>query len=160
MKIRFLKSISSMALASVLTLTVTQISVFAQSAQKQQGIEGVWDVRITVVQCDTGKVISTGGRAMLMFINGGGVTDINPDFLRTASLGTWHHSRGRNYTAVNRFFAFNADGSFAGTQATTTDIDLSSNADECTATATFEFFDPADRLIRTGCATSTAMRLE
>ncbi len=78
MKIRFLKSISSMALASVLTLTVTQISVFAQSAQKQQGIEGVWDVRITVVQCDTGKVISTGGRAMLMFINGGGVTQLTP----------------------------------------------------------------------------------
>ena len=37
MKIRFLKSISSMALASVLTLTVTQISVFAQSAQNSRG---------------------------------------------------------------------------------------------------------------------------
>jgi len=116
-------------------------------------------VRITVVQCDTGKAIGT-GRAILMFINGGGLTDINPDFLRTASLGAWLHLRGRNYTAVNRFFVFKADGSFAGTQETTRDIELSSSADEYTATATFEFFDAADQLIRTGCATSTATRLE
>ena len=134
--------------------------MFAQSAQKQQGIEGVWDVRITVVQCDTGKVISTGGRAMLMFINGGRVTDITLDFLHSTSLGTWHHLRGRNYTAVNRFFVFKADGSFAGTQATTTDINLSRNADEYAATATFEFSDPADQLISSGCATSTATRFE
>jgi hypothetical protein len=86
MKTRFLKIISGMALATVLALTVTQVSAFAQSAQKQQGIEGVWDVRITVVQCDSGKAIGT-GRAILMVINGGGLTDINPDFLRTASLG-------------------------------------------------------------------------
>jgi hypothetical protein len=59
MKTRFLKIISGMALATVLALTVTQVSAFAQSAQKQQGIEGVWDVRITVVQCDTGKAIGT-----------------------------------------------------------------------------------------------------
>jgi hypothetical protein len=70
------------------------------------------------------------------------------------------HLRGRNYTAVNRFFVFKADGSFAGTQETTRDIELSSSADEYTATATFEFFDAADQLIRTGCATSTATRLE
>jgi hypothetical protein len=158
MKTRFLKIISGMALATVLALTVTQVSAFAQSAQKQQGIEGVWDVRITVVQCDSGKAIGT-GRAILMFINGGGLTDINPDFLRTASLA-WRHLRGRNYTAVNRFFVFKADGSFAGTQATTTDINLSRNADEYAATATFEFSDPADQLISSGCATSTATRFE
>jgi hypothetical protein len=160
MKTRYLKIITGMALGTVLELTVAPISAFAQSAQEQRGIEGVWDARISVVQCDTGKVISTGGRAMLMFINGGGLTVINPDFRRTTSLGTWRHLRGRNYTAVNRFFTFNADDSFAGTQATTVDIDLSSNADEYTATATFEFFDPADQLIRAGCATSTATRLE
>jgi hypothetical protein len=34
-----------MALATAPALTVTQISAFAQSPQKQQGIEGVWDVQ-------------------------------------------------------------------------------------------------------------------
>jgi hypothetical protein len=115
-------------------------------------------VRITVVQCDTGKAILT-GRAILRYIDGGSFAEISDNFLHSAGLGTWRHLRGRNYTAVDRFLVFNADGSFAGTQETTRDIELSS-ADEYTATATFEFFDPADQLIRSGCATSTATRLE
>jgi hypothetical protein len=148
-----------MALATVLTLAVTQVSAFAQSVQKQQGIEGVWDVRITVVQCDTGATLLT-GRAMLMFIDGGSLTSVGDNFLHSTSLGTWRHLLGRNYTAVDRFFVFNVDGSFAGTQKTTRDIELSRSADEYTATVTFEFFDPADQLIRSGCATSTATRFE
>ena len=137
----------------MLALTVTQISVFAQSAQKQRGIEGVWDVRITIVNCDTGKPLLT-GRAILMYIEGGSLTDIGDNFLHSASLGRWRHLRGPNYTAVQRFFVFKADGSFAGTQETTLDIELKTKADEYTATATFELFDPADQLVNKGCATS------
>jgi hypothetical protein len=53
MKTRFLKIISSMAFATVLSLTVAQISVSAQSAQEQRGkeqqpLEGVWDISVTV----------------------------------------------------------------------------------------------------------------
>jgi hypothetical protein len=145
-------------------LSGTQIPALAQFAQEQrgqehQGIKGVWDVRITIIQCDTGKTILT-GRAMIMYIDGGRLTSVGDNFLHSASLGMWRHLRGRNYTAVDRFFVFNADGSFAGTQETARDIELSSTADEYTAAATFEFFDPADQLIRTGCATSTATRLE
>ena len=159
MKSRFLKIISRMALATVLALTVSQISAFAESSQKQQGVEGAWDVRITVVNCDTGKSLLT-GRAILSFSEGGGLTDISPTPLRSASLGTWRHLRGGSYTAVHRFFVFNADGSFAGTQKTTIDIELTRNADEFTATAATETFDPTDKLISNGCATSTATRLE
>jgi hypothetical protein len=159
MKTRIIpKILSGMAFATVLALTVTQVSALAESAQKQQGIEGVWDVRITVVQCDTGKTILT-GRAVLSFSEGGTLTDISDNFLHSASLGTWHHIREQNYTAVQRFFVFKADGSFAGTQETTLDIELSKKADEYTATATFEMFDPTDQLISSGCATSTATRL-
>jgi hypothetical protein len=140
-------------------LSGTQISAFAQSAQKQEGIEGVWDVRITVVQCDTGNAIFT-GRAILRFSDGGSLASITDNFLHSATLGTWRHLRGQNYTAVDRFFVFNADGSFAGSQETTREIELSRNDDEYTATATFETFDAADQLIRSGCATSTATRLE
>ena len=124
-----------------------------------KGIKGLWDVRITVVQCGTGKTILT-GRAMIMYIDGGRLTSVGDNFLHSTSLGTWRHLRGRNYTAVDRFFVFNADGSFAGAQETARDIELSRTADEYTATVTFEFFNPADQLIRTGCATSTATRLE
>jgi hypothetical protein len=95
-----------------------------------------------------------------MFSDGGGLTEISDTPLHSAGLGTWRHLRGRSYTAVDNTFFYNADGSLAGTQVVTRDIELSGNADEYTATATFEFFDPADKLIRTGCATSTATRLE
>jgi hypothetical protein len=159
MKTRFLKIISGLALATVLTLTATQISVFAQSAQKQRGIEGVWDVRITIVHCDTGASIFT-GRAILMFIDGGSLTSVTDNSLHSSSLGTWRHLQGRNYTAVDRFFVFKADGSFAGTQETTRDIELNRSADEYTATVTFEFFDPADQSANKGCATATATRFE
>jgi hypothetical protein len=81
-------------------------------------------------------------------------------FEPTLPLGTWRHLRARNYTAVDRFFVFKADGSFAGTQETTRDIELGANADEYTGTATSAFFNPADQLVSPGCATSTATRLE
>jgi hypothetical protein len=140
-------------------LSGMQISAFAQPAQEQQGIEGVWDVRVTVVQCDTGVAIHT-ARAIVRYIDGGSFAEITANPLNSAGLGTWRHLRGRNYTAVDRFFAFKADGSFAGTQETTRDIELATNADEYTGTATSEFFNAADQVISTGCATSTATRLE
>jgi hypothetical protein len=140
-------------------LSSMQIPAFAQPAQEQQGIEGVWDVRVTVVQCDTGIAIHT-ARAIVRYIDGGSFAEIIANSLESAGLGTWRHLRGKNYTAVDRFFVFKADGSFAGTQETMRDIELSTNADEYTGTATSEFFNPADQVISTGCATSTATRLE
>jgi len=147
------------------TLNGTQIPVLGQSMQQQreqeqQGIEGVWDVRITFVRCDTGAAIGTGPRAMIMYIDGGGLTSVSTNSRQSASVGTWHHLRERSYTAVDRIFLFNADGSFRGSEAITRDIELSRDGDEYTATATSEAFEPADNLISTGCSTSTATRLE
>ena len=76
MKFMFLKIISGFALATVIA-SVTQTAAFAQSAQKRQGIEGVWDVSVTIVQCDTGQAIGT-GHAILMFSDGGSLTQILP----------------------------------------------------------------------------------
>ena len=130
-----------------------------QRGQEQRGIEGNWDVRITIVQCDTSQPILT-GRAILMFGEGGSLTGITDNFLHSAQLGTWRHVRGQNYTLVGRFFVFNADGSFAGTQETTAAIELSTNANEYTDTATFELFNASDQVISSGCAIATASRFE
>ena len=96
MKFTFQKIISGLALVTLIAL-VTQTSSLAESAQKHQGIEGVWDATITMVRCDTGAAIGT-GHAILMFIAGGSLTDITPDFVHSAGLGTWRHLRGQNYT--------------------------------------------------------------
>ena len=76
MKLMFPKIISGLALATVIA-SVTQTSPLAQSAPKPQGIEGVWDVSVTIVQCDTGQAIGT-GHAILMFSDGGSLTQILP----------------------------------------------------------------------------------
>lgn len=159
MKFMSPKIISSLVLATVIAL-VAQTPALAQSVPKQQGIEGVWDATITIVRCDTGAAIGT-GHAILMFIAGGSLATITPDFVHSASLGTWRHLRGPNYTAVDRFFVFNMDGSFAGTQVVTRpDIALNRSANEYTNTATSEFFNSADQLVSTGCSTVIATRLD
>ena len=122
-------------------------------------IEGVWDVRVTILQCDTGDTKGN-VRAMNMFIHGGTLTETATNLLRGSSLGTWRQVGAQDYTAVFRFFRFNPDGSFAGTTKVTRTIELSRDANEFTATSSFETFDANDNLIATGCAKETASRLE
>jgi hypothetical protein len=130
-----------------------------QQGQEQQGIEGVWDVSVTAVSCATGATLFT-GRAILMFIDGGSLTEIADRANRSTGLGTWRHLGGRSYTALEKFIDYTAAGGFNGTEVITREIELGKNADEYTATATTEVFNAADQLIRTACATATATRFE
>ena len=145
-------------------LSGAQIPAFAQPAQEQrgqekQGIEGVWDIIVTVRSCATGAALFT-GRVIHMFIDGGTLTEVADRANRSAGLGTWRHLGGRSYTSHHKFIEYTAAGSFNGTQVLTREIELSANADEFTATTTGEVFNAADQLISTGCATSTATRFE
>jgi hypothetical protein len=130
-----------------------------QQGQEQRGIEGVWDVSVTAVSCATGATLFT-GRAILMFIDGGSLTEIADRANRSTGLGTWRHLGGRSYTALEKFIDYTAAGGFNGTEVITREIELGKNADEYTATATTEVFNAADQLIRTGGATATATRFE
>ena len=164
MKTRHLKIISGMALAAVLTLVVTQISLSAQSAQEQRGkeqqpLEGVWDISITIRSCTTGAALAT-GRAIQIFIDGGTMTEIADRSNRSAGLGTWRHLGGRSYATHHKFVEYSAAGSFNGTTVLTREIELSANADDFTATTTTEVFNATGQLINTVCATSTATRFE
>ena len=60
-----------------------------QQGQEQRGIEGVWDVSITVVSCVNGTPIFTDPHgAVLMFIDGGTLTEIADRANRSAGLGS------------------------------------------------------------------------
>jgi hypothetical protein len=94
MKIRFLKSISGMAFATVLSLAVAQISV-VQSGQErrekeQRELEGVWDISLTVRSYATGVALFT-GRVIHMHNDGGTMTEIADRSNRSTGLGTWCH---------------------------------------------------------------------
>ena len=147
-----------MLAAAVFLPVLGGAAMAAQDERKKDPIEGVWDVRVTNVQCDTGAAIST-TRGFLMYGPGGRLTSVTINFLASPTLGTWRHLRGQSYTATDIHFFFNADGSLGGSAQVTREIELSTNANEYTNTATFEVFNTSDQVISTGCATGTATRL-
>jgi hypothetical protein len=132
-----------------------------QQGQEQRGIEGVWDVSITVVSCANGAPLFTDPHgAILMFIDGGTLTEIADRANRSAGLGTWSHLGGRSYTTLEKWFEYIAASMFNGTTVITREIELSKDADEYTATASTQVYNAMGQLINTGCATSTATRFE
>jgi hypothetical protein len=163
MKRRRCKGVLAAAIA-LAALSGTQTPAFAQSVQeqqgqKEQGIEGVWDISVTVRSCATGAALFT-GRVIHMFIDGGTLTEIADRANRSAGLGTWRHLEGGSYAAVHKWIEYTAAGGDNGTMVVTREIELSKNGDKFTANATSEVFNAAGQLISTGCATSTATRFE
>jgi hypothetical protein len=153
-----------LAATIALALSGPRTPVLAQTGQEQreeeqQGLEGVWDITITVRSCATDAALFT-GRVIHMFIDGGTMTEIADRANRSAGLGTWHHLGGRRYSAIHEWIEYTAAGGFNGTQVVTREIELSKNGDEFTATANGKAFDAAGQQISIGCATSTATRFE
>jgi hypothetical protein len=167
MKNWLLKGVLEGVLAAAIVLPAlsgTQVPAFAQSAQEQrgqeeQGIEGVWDIIVTVRSCATGAALFT-GQVIHMFIDGGTLTEVADRANRSAGLGTWRHLGGSSYTSHHKFIEYTAAGGFNGTTVLTREIELSKDADEFTATTTSEVFNATGQLVSTGCATSTATRFE
>ncbi len=173
-----LKTISGLALAVILVLATVPIPASAQEAKdtqieqrqeeageisakskKEERIEGVWDSRVTIRNCQTGNPVVT-FRAMEMFIRCGSLVDTNaaPPSTRGPGFGRWEYIGGGQYTATFRFFLYNPDGTFAGVRRVTRTIDL--NGDDLTSTVSIGVFDPNDNLISTACATEIAKRVE
>ena len=125
-------------------------------------MEGTWDVRVTLRDCQTGDPVST-FRALSTFGRGGSLIEVNVDESPgrcRAGQGNWRPVGDRCYSAVLRFFRFHPDGAFAETRTVTRRIELSDDGKEFTATASVEVFNPDDGLVQTNCATERARRLE
>lgn len=124
-------------------------------------IEGVWDSRVTIRNCQTGDVIAM-FRAMDMFHRGGTLTDTNavPPSTRGTGFGTWEYLGHARYNVLLRFFLYNPDGSFAGVRRIAQDIALNRGGDEWTSTVSITVYDPAGTLTATACATATATRFQ
>lgn len=129
--------------------------------QRERLLEGVWDVRVTNRDCNTGAALSEPFRVMNMFNSGGTLLETGGrPTLRGPAFGTWEYLGGRRFYAVFRFFRYNADGTPAGSRKVVRTIEVSRDGDEFTATASFEVYDTEDRVTQAGCATETAKRLE
>jgi hypothetical protein len=146
--------------AAVFLATLGVAAAQEQQEQEQQVIVGVWDVSITGVSCTTGAALAT-SRAMVMFNDGGTVTDVTVNSNVSTGLGTWRYLGGRSYSSFTKFIVYSEFGpnTFNGTETLTRQIEFK-NADEYTVTATGRVYDPDGNLTNTVCATATATRVK
>ena len=165
--IRFIRTLSAAALVctSILAAAVVaaQEATVDQTTDKARRIEGVWDSQVNIINPQSGATLKT-FRGLTMFIQGGLLTATNnqPTTLTTTGpqFGRWEYLGQKQYTASFRFFRFNADGSFAGSQRVTRTLTLDKGAQSFTGTLKLEILDASDIVIQTGQGTETSARLQ
>jgi hypothetical protein len=151
-----LLAVVSAAGAVVLTSTA---EVRASKASRR--LEGTWLVDVTITNCDTGDALRH-FPALLTFAQGGTLTETTSGFppaARTAGHGFWDVTPGGGYTASSSAFLFAPDGTFTGTQTLVQTIEIGSDPNTFTSTATNTIVNPAGVTVATGCATAVAHRL-
>jgi hypothetical protein len=96
------------------------------------------------------------------FMDGGSMfaTGASNPALTSTGYGVWVHAGGRSFTNTIVSFRFNADGSFAGTQKVTRQIELDASADQFSSTNSIDIADAAGNVIATRCSTETGQRIE
>jgi len=180
MKKTWLRTIARTTLATLLLALFAQSSAFAQDAaheekgagQRQEDsaarqanarrLEGVWDVQVTRLNCQTGAVIAT-VPAMLTYMRGGTMSDWgtgNPPSLRSPGHGVWSYESGRNYTSAFQFFRYNLDGTLAGRQVVRNQIVLSRFGSSFDVTTTAQVIDLNGNVIANNCSTGIGTRFE
>jgi hypothetical protein len=180
MRNKFLKTFGSAALAVLMIMTFAQVSVSAQEdaigeekgeqakqedssqRRKARALEGVWNHTNTRRNCATGEAIQTFA-VMHTYMRGGTMSDWgagNPPSLRTNGQGIWSYDSRGHYTTAFQFFRFNPDGTFAGRQVVREQIELSSDGNSYTATATAQVLDVNGNVLANNCSTGTATRFE
>ena len=132
----------------------------ANSAGARAGapIVGVWDVAVTVVNCQTGAVIRN-VHAVQMYQTDGTFSETTNTASRGSSVGYWFRQENLIYGANYFFFRYNPDGTFASFAKAVNTITLSPDGSGFKVTATIQDYDASKNLITTGCVTQTAQRL-
>lgn len=126
----------------------------------RQGLVGAWIVDVTQRNCATGAVLAGPFKALVVFHDGGTITEPVASTARTASVGTWKRTGRRTFTADSVFLTF-AGGVFSGSQELRRTITLSDDGRNWTAQVATQVRDvsgiaqgPA------GCAVGEATRFE
>ncbi len=130
----------------------------AQRLGRGPSIVGVWDVAVTVVNCQSGALIRH-VHSVQMYQHDGAFSETTSSGARGSSLGYWFRDDRQTYTARYFFFRYNPDESFLSFAKAANTITLSPDGSTFTVKATIEDFDANGNLLTTGCVTQTAKRL-
>lgn len=176
MKNNFVKLIGRAVSVFLVILTLTLGITFAQDESNFQGrgilpfpsvnnsgrLEGTWNVRVTLRNCQSGDEISSFD-SLTTFTSGGTLIDSTsrfPQSLKTPGHGVWRHTNGRNYKFSFKALTFDAAGSYTGYTIIRHEAVLNSRATAYESAGTLEVYAPNGTLIFTGCSTTTASRFE
>ena len=111
--------------------------------ENERRLEGVWNVQVTRLDCQTGAVIGT-GPAILTFVRGGTMHDFGTGrspSTRSPGYGVWSHGSGRRYSDAFQFFIYHSDGTLGGRQIVREQIQLSMDGHSLTNTAATQILD-------------------
>ena len=142
--------------------TILAIGLVAslQTLQAQQHtLEGVWNVSVSVTDCNTGALIRT-VHSLQAYHHDGTVNETANTASRGPSEGVWSAAGGHTYNDSFYFYRYTSTGTFASLAHAMDTITLSSDPGHYTSTGTVLDFDANGNLISTGCVLHTAYRLE
>ncbi|HVE59587.1 MAG TPA: hypothetical protein VNB22_22445 [Pyrinomonadaceae bacterium] len=166
MKRNFVKIIG----VTVLTFMVISIVAFGvvcaqDKSELQNGggrLEGTWDVRVSIINCQTGAEIRNFA-SLTTFMSGGITLDSTsgtPQALKTPGQGVWRHVGGNTYQFSFKSFSFDAANNFTGWTIIRHEAVLDSRGNEYTSAGTAEFYAANGNQVGAGCSSTTAVRFE
>lgn len=152
-----------LALSAIAVAVSSAQQADTEQAQARKAIEGtpivgVWDVAVTVVNCQTGALIRN-VHSVQMFQPDGAFSETTSIGTRGSSIGYWYRQQGQIYGANYFFFRYNADGSFASLAKAINTVTLNADGTQFSVTATIQDYDANNNLLSTGCVTQTAKKL-
>jgi hypothetical protein len=151
-------ALSALAAAVGSAQQVNESQANARRAVEGAPIVGIWNVAVTVVNCQTGTVLRN-VHSVQMYQPDGAFSETTSIGTRGSSIGSWSHQQGQVYGANYFFFRYNSDGSFASFAKAINTITLSPDSSQFSVTATIQDYDANNNLLSTGCVTQTGNRL-
>jgi hypothetical protein len=137
-------------------LAATQATV---SAEQPSRLNGLWNVTVTIRNCETGEVIRN-VRALNLYVHDGSMSETSSNSQRSNSLGIWRHFRDNTYTSMFEFFRYNPDGTFASTARVIRTIELGHDGTTFRSAGTVEDFNAQNVSVSVACSTETAERAQ
>ena len=151
-------ALSAIAVAVGSAQQVDETQANARRGGQGPTIVGIWDVAVTVLNCQTGAVLRN-VHSVQMYQPDGAFSETTGLGTRGSSIGYWFLEEGQNYGARYYFFRYNSDGTFASIAKAANTITLSTDGSQFSVTATIQDYDANNNLLSTGCVTQTAKRL-
>ena len=150
-------ALSAIAAAVGSAQQVDETQANARRGSQGATIVGIWDVAVTVVNCQTGAVIRN-VHSVQMYQPDGAFSETTSLGTRGSSVGYWFREQGQIYGAAYFFFRYNPDGTFASIAKAANKITVNPDGSQFSVTATIQDYDANNNLLSTGCVTQTAKR--